>query len=83
MFRSVSNNFSIASPTVSIAAAALVTGIAIFLMPATPKAEAQTIGSHLAKADRLPVLAKKNALHADQLVRLRTTLSVRRQAFFK
>ncbi|MEA2935293.1 MAG: hypothetical protein QOD74_1939 [Variibacter sp.] len=60
MLRSISNNLSITHSAVSVATAALVAGMAVFLMPAAPKAEAaQAIASHLAKADRLPVLAKE------------------------
>lgn len=59
MFRPISNNFSIINSTVSVAAAALLAGMAVLLMPSAPKAEAQAIASHLAKADRLPVLEKE------------------------
>ena len=45
--------------TVSVALAALVAGVAVFLMPAAPKAEAGVTVSHLTKADRLPVQAKQ------------------------
>lgn len=56
MFRTISTNFSTANSTASVAAAALVAGMAVFWMPAAPKAEAQAIAGH-SKADRLSVLA--------------------------
>jgi hypothetical protein len=65
MFQSISNNFRTTNSTltvkstISVAAAALVAGIAVFLMPSAPKAEAQAIASHLARADRLPILANQ------------------------
>ena len=61
MFRSISNNFSITNSTVSVAAAALVAGMAVFLMPAAPQAQAQAV-SLFATPDRLsPILAKETA----------------------
>jgi hypothetical protein len=65
MFRSISNKFrttnsaGYVNSTASVAAAALLAGMVVLLMPATPKAEVQASVSLFAKADRLPVLAKE------------------------
>ena len=65
MFRSISNNLSTVQSAVAgaVATAALVAGIAVFLIPAAPVARAEVLvaPSHLAKADRLPVAEKEAA----------------------
>lgn len=52
MFRFTSHIFSITSSTATVAAAALVAGLAVFVMPAAPIALAQPVASHLAKVAR-------------------------------
>ena len=59
MFRAISIKFCTANSTVSVVSAALVAGMAVFLIPAAP--EARATASQLAKGDRLPVLAKEIA----------------------
>ena len=60
MFQSITK-ISAANSTVAVAAAALVAGMAVFLLPAAPDAKAavQVSASPLAKADRLPVVIKQ------------------------
>jgi hypothetical protein len=57
MFRTISKNHGTIDSTMSVAAAALIAGLAVLLMPATPKAEVVPL---LAQTDRLPVLAKQS-----------------------
>jgi hypothetical protein len=59
MFRTISIKFCTVNSAVSVVAAALVAGMAVFLIPVAP--EARATASHLAKADRLPVVAKEMA----------------------
>jgi hypothetical protein len=58
MFRAISK-FCTVNSAVSVVAAALVAGMAVFLIPAAP--EARATASQLAKADRLPAVSKEIA----------------------
>jgi hypothetical protein len=63
MFRSISTSRRIAHSKAAVAAAALVAGLASFLISAAPEARADTpTATVLAKGDRLPMAAKACSL---------------------
>jgi hypothetical protein len=59
MFRSISSNFSATKLAASVAAAALVAGMAVFLSHSAPQAKPHAIATQFAEAGRLPLLANK------------------------
>lgn len=60
MYRSISDTFSITNSTTTVAAAALMAALVLFVLPAGPKAEAKPIASPRTNVGAPLVLAKKS-----------------------